>query len=139
MNAEWRERYAAWQRVTASAATASSTPAARSKSQQAYHWIKERIVERRIRLGLPARARHRSPRELGVSAVPVREAIRMLEAEGLVTFERNVGAQVAMVDEGEYVSTMQTLEPRRGRGDGAVGAAGRPPTIWRAPEPSTRR
>jgi DNA-binding GntR family transcriptional regulator len=41
--------------------------------------------------------------------VPVREAIRMLEAEGLVTFERNVGAQVAMVDEGEYVATMQVL------------------------------
>lgn len=47
--------------------------------------------------------------ELGVSAVPVREAIRLLEAEGLVTFERNVGAQVAMVDEIEYQHTMQTL------------------------------
>jgi DNA-binding GntR family transcriptional regulator len=48
-------------------------------------------------------------RELGVSVVPVREAIRRLESEGLVTFEHNVGAQVALIDEDEYVHTMQTL------------------------------
>jgi DNA-binding GntR family transcriptional regulator len=88
--------------VTAAPATA------RSKSQQAYHWIKERIASGAYgsgyRLVLASIAS-----ELGVSAVPVREAIRMLEAEGLVTFERNVGAQVAMVDEGEYVTTMQVL------------------------------
>jgi DNA-binding GntR family transcriptional regulator len=83
-------------------------PATRSKSQLAYHWIKERIAGGtygsgyRLVLGTIAA-------ELGISAVPVREAIRMLEAEGLVTFERNVGAQVAMVDEGEYVTTMQVL------------------------------
>ncbi|HEY4153440.1 MAG TPA: GntR family transcriptional regulator [Pseudolysinimonas sp.] len=82
--------------------------ATRSKSQLAYHWIKERIASGayssgyRLVLGSIAS-------ELGVSAVPVREAIRMLEAEGLVTFERNVGAQVAMVDEGEYVTTMEVL------------------------------
>ena len=47
--------------------------------------------------------------ELGMSVVPVREAIRRLEAEGLVTFERNVGAHVSLVDDGEYAHTMQTL------------------------------
>ncbi len=47
--------------------------------------------------------------DLGMSVVPVREAIRRLEAEGLVTYERNVGAQVAMVHESEYVYTMETL------------------------------
>jgi DNA-binding GntR family transcriptional regulator len=82
--------------------------ATRSKSQLAYDWIKERITTGAYgsgyRLVLGAIAA-----ELGISAVPVREAIRMLEAEGLVTFERNVGAQVAMVDEGEYVATMQVL------------------------------
>ena len=40
-----------------------------------------------------------------MSVVPVREAIRQLEAEGLVTFERNVGAQVAMVEDSEYLHT----------------------------------
>jgi DNA-binding GntR family transcriptional regulator len=79
-----------------------------SKSMLAYRWIRERIADGRLtpgtRLVLASVAG-----ELGVSVVPVREAIRRLEAEGLVTFEHNVGAQVALVDEGEYVATMQVL------------------------------
>ena len=82
--------------------------AAGSKSQQAYEAVKARIVEGtyspgyRLVLGSIAR-------DLGVSVVPVREAIRRLEAEGLVTFERNVGATVAGIDPTEYLYTMQTL------------------------------
>lgn len=79
-----------------------------SKSQRTYDWIRERIRSRDFnpgyRLVLSSIAA-----ELDVSTVPVREAIRRLEAEGLVEFERNVGARVAMVDEGEYAETMQTL------------------------------
>lgn len=79
-----------------------------SKSQLAYRWIHERIDDGRYvpgyRLVLGAIAK-----ELDVSVVPVREAIRLLEAEGLVTFEHNVGAQVAMLEESEYLYTMQTL------------------------------
>lgn len=79
-----------------------------SKAQLSYDWIKERINDGtfvpgyRLVLGQIAK-------ELDVSAVPVREAVRMLEAEGLVTFERNVGAQVALIKETEYLHTMQTL------------------------------
>jgi DNA-binding GntR family transcriptional regulator len=79
-----------------------------SKAQIAHRWITARIRDGtfspgyRLVLGQIAH-------ELDVSVVPVREAIRLLEAEGLVTFERNVGAQVAMVDESEYQHTMQTL------------------------------
>ncbi|GAB3144873.1 GntR family transcriptional regulator [Amycolatopsis stemonae] len=82
--------------------------AAMSKSRIAYEWIKARIADGtfspgfRLVLGQLAQ-------EQGVSVVPIREAIRLLEAEGLVTFERHVGAQVAMVDEREYQHTMQTL------------------------------
>ena len=36
--------------------------------------------------------------EFGVSALPVREAIRRLEAEGLVIYRANAGAQVAPID-----------------------------------------
>ncbi|MDJ0376307.1 GntR family transcriptional regulator [Cryobacterium sp. PH31-L1] len=79
-----------------------------SKSQLAYQWVKARISDGTFtpgyRLVLGAIGK-----ELGVSVVPVREAIRRLEAEGLVTFERNVGAQVAMLEETEYLYTMQTL------------------------------
>lgn len=81
---------------------------AASKSQRTYDWIRARILSREFnpgyRLVLSSIAS-----ELDVSVVPVREAIRRLEAEGLVEFERNVGARVAMVNEGEYTETMQTL------------------------------
>ncbi|MPS75542.1 MAG: GntR family transcriptional regulator, partial [Microbacterium sp.] len=84
-----------------------STVESASKSEQAYAWIRSRISAHtygpgyRLVLGPIAD-------ELGMSVVPVREAIRRLEAEGLVTFERNVGARVTLVDEGEYAHTMQT-------------------------------
>jgi DNA-binding GntR family transcriptional regulator len=79
-----------------------------SKSQQAYRWIKERIASQeftpgyRLVLGTLAG-------DLDMSVVPVREAIRQLEAEGLVTFERNVGARVSMVDDSSYRHSMQAL------------------------------
>ncbi len=79
-----------------------------SKSQLAYQSIKAKISDGSFSPGYRL-VLNRIAEELGVSAVPVREAIRMLEAEGLVTFERNVGAQVAMLDPDEYRTTMQTL------------------------------
>jgi DNA-binding GntR family transcriptional regulator len=79
-----------------------------SKSQRAYSHIAERIQDGRYSPGYRL-VLGQIAQELDVSVVPVREAIRRLEAEGLVTFEHNVGAQVALVHEGEYVVTMQTL------------------------------
>lgn len=79
-----------------------------SKSQRAYHWIKERIAGQaytpgyRLVLGSIAG-------ELDMSVVPVREAIRQLEAEGFVQFEHNVGARVAMVDDTQYRHSMEAL------------------------------
>lgn len=86
----------------------SSIVSAQSKSQRAHEWIKARIVAQdfipghRLVLGSIAT-------ELDMSVVPVREAIRQLEAAGLVTFERNVGAHVAMVDDTQYRFSMQSL------------------------------
>jgi DNA-binding GntR family transcriptional regulator len=94
--------------ATASAAQGITEITAGSKSEQAYQAIKARIVEGTYtpgyRLVLAAIAK-----DLGFSVVPVREAIRRLEAEGLVKFERNVGATVAGIDPTEYLYTMQTL------------------------------
>jgi len=79
-----------------------------SKSEAAYAIVSERINNGayspgyRLVLGTIAE-------ELGCSVVPVREAIRRLEAEGLVNFTRNVGATVAQVDSTLYLHTMQTL------------------------------
>jgi DNA-binding GntR family transcriptional regulator len=81
---------------------------ATSKSQRAYDAIRERILDSTYvpgyRLVLSTLAN-----ELDCSVVPVREAIRRLEAEGMVRFERNVGATVASVDTMLYLNTMQTL------------------------------
>lgn len=79
-----------------------------SKAQLAHRWITERITDRTYRPGhrlvlAPIAA------ELGISVVPVREAIRLLEAEGLVTFTRNVGAQVAIIDPDRYTDAMEAL------------------------------
>jgi DNA-binding GntR family transcriptional regulator len=79
-----------------------------SKSERAYAFIKSRIDDGSYTPGFRL-VLGRIAKQLDVSVVPVREAIRRLEAEGLVTFERNVGAQVAMVDEREYFYTMETL------------------------------
>lgn len=79
-----------------------------SKAQHAYEWIKVQILEQtytpghRLVLANIAQA-------LDMSVVPVREAIRRLEAEGLVTFERNVGARVSMVDGEQYRYSMEAL------------------------------
>jgi len=48
-------------------------------------------------------------KEMDVSTLPVREAIRRLEAEGYIEFVRNVGARVARLDPEEYVHTMHVL------------------------------
>ncbi|MEI4271207.1 GntR family transcriptional regulator [Klenkia sp. LSe6-5] len=79
-----------------------------SKAQLSYEWIREKITSGRFTPGYRL-VLAQIATELGVSVVPVREAVRLLEAEGLVTFVKNVGAQVALVDEAEYVHTMQTL------------------------------
>jgi DNA-binding GntR family transcriptional regulator len=83
------------------------TPA-RGKLETAYTTIRERILDgtygagsRLVIDGLAG--------ELGMSQVPVREAIRRLEAEGWIVFRRNVGAQVARFDGAAWQNTMQIL------------------------------
>ena len=79
-----------------------------NKAERAYVFIKDNITEGtygpgyRLVLGQIAN-------DLDISVVPVREAIRRLEAEGLVTFTANVGAQVVATDAREYQYTMETL------------------------------
>ena len=79
-----------------------------SKLSRAYNYLKQQISTGRFvpgyRLVLGSIAR-----DLDMSVVPVREAIRLLEAEGLVTFEHNVGAQVALINADEYISTYNAL------------------------------
>jgi DNA-binding GntR family transcriptional regulator len=88
-----------------------------SKSQLAYSHIAERIHDGRYSSGYRL-VLGQIAHELDISVVPVREGIRRLEAEGLVTFVHNIGAQVALVHEEEYITTMQTLSIVEGAATG---------------------
>jgi DNA-binding GntR family transcriptional regulator len=61
-------------------------------------------------------------KELGVSTVPVREAVRRLEAEGLVEVVRNVGATVRGLDPVEYRWAVETLAVVEGAATGMAAA-----------------
>lgn len=84
------------------------SPRAPSKQQRTYEVLRSRIMDGRYgpgyRLVIDAIAR-----ELEVSPMPVREAIRRLEAEGWVVYVRNTGAMVAEVDHGVWIETMSTM------------------------------
>jgi DNA-binding GntR family transcriptional regulator len=68
-----------------------------NKQERTYAILRDRIhsgeFQPMARLNIDALSR-----ELGVSPIPVREALRRLEAEGWVRFQPNVGAIVAPVD-----------------------------------------
>jgi DNA-binding GntR family transcriptional regulator len=83
-----------------------------NKQQRAYTELRERILNGAyspgFRLVIDSLAE-----ELEVSTLPIREAIRRLEAEGLVVFRPNAGAQVAPADPGlfeEMVMSQALLE-----------------------------
>lgn len=81
---------------------------ATSKSESAYEWIRERIRSGSFGPGYRLVLSNLAS-QLEMSVVPVREAISRLTAEGLVTFERNVGAKVAMVDASQYLVAMEVI------------------------------
>ena len=62
--------------------------------------IREKILAGEYREGEPLR-QDAVAAELGVSRIPVREALRQLETEGLVTFHAHSGAAVSMLSLGE--------------------------------------
>ena len=79
-----------------------------SKSERVYMKLREGILQGKYTPGYRF-VLDRIAREEGVSPVPVREAVRLLEAEGLVTFQRNVGAVVSAIDKHVYAETMETV------------------------------
>jgi DNA-binding GntR family transcriptional regulator len=79
-----------------------------TKQERVYQAIRERILSGAYgpgsRVVIDALAE-----EFSVSALPVREAIRRLEAEGLVIFRPNAGAQVAPAEPGVFDEEMTVL------------------------------
>lgn len=84
-----------------------------SKSELVYRDLRERIMHADFsaghRLVLARLAEHYQ-----VSPVPVREALRRLEAEGLVRYTLNIGAEVVGVNAADYTETMQVLAQLEG-------------------------
>jgi DNA-binding GntR family transcriptional regulator len=74
-----------------------------TKTDIAYRFIKKRILHGEYPPGHRL-VLERIAREADTSQVPVREAMRRLEAEGYVVYEHNAGARVAELNAVEYDS-----------------------------------
>ena len=83
-------------------------PKSLTKQERVYREVRERILSGAYgpgyRVVIDALAE-----EFEVSALPVREAIRRLEAEGLVIYRPNAGAQVAPAEPGVFDEEMTVL------------------------------
>lgn len=83
-----------------------------NKQQRAYEQLRERILSGAYSPGYRIVIDTLAD-ELGFSTLPIREAIRRLEAEGLVVFKPNAGAHVAPADPAlfeEMVTSLAVLE-----------------------------
>jgi len=79
-----------------------------SRQELAYAGMRERIRDGRYGAGSRL-VISEIAKELGTSPIPVREALRRLEAEGLVKFLHNQGAVVRRISAQDYVETLQSL------------------------------
>lgn len=83
-------------------------PETRNKQERAYGLIRERIEAGLYgpgqRLVIDSLAR-----DFEMSQVPIREALRKLEAEGWIQYQRNSGAMVTLVSREQWQSTMEVL------------------------------
>lgn len=84
-----------------------------SKADRAYASIRQSIEDGEYDPGARL-VIERLARGLGCSVVPVREAIRRLEADGHVTFTHNVGATVSTIDLDHYPETIETVAALEG-------------------------
>jgi len=78
-----------------------------TKRQKAYHHIKNRIQERTLLPGQRVVAGDIA-KEIGVSILPVREALFALESEGIVTITPHIGAVVTVLS---YEDVAGVIEP----------------------------
>jgi DNA-binding GntR family transcriptional regulator len=82
--------------------------AAAGKQERAYALLRERILSGVYSPGHKLGIRSIAD-ELGLSPMPVREAMRRLEAEGWIDYRRNHGAEVVTVDAAAASDALTTL------------------------------
>jgi DNA-binding GntR family transcriptional regulator len=81
---------------------------AKNKTQIAYEYILSRIENGLYGPGYRI-VIDQIARELSLSSIPVREAIRQLEAEGWIQYKPYTGAIVSNINEKEYLETLSVL------------------------------
>jgi DNA-binding GntR family transcriptional regulator len=92
-----------------------------SKQERVYAQLREKILNGAYGPGFRL-VIDRIADEFGVSAVPVREAVRRLEAEGLVLFRTNAGPQVAPADPSLFEETLKVFAVLEGYATGEAAA-----------------
>jgi DNA-binding GntR family transcriptional regulator len=108
-----------------------SASAPGTKTDLAYGFIKQRIIRGEYSPG------HRLvldkiSREADVSQVPVREALRRLEAEGYVVYEHNSGARVAELDATAYDGIQHVIAVLEGAATAAAAPYVTPASLQKA-------
>jgi DNA-binding GntR family transcriptional regulator len=86
-----------------------TTPSYEPLARQVARALKDAIAEGRLKPGDPIR-QEAVAKEFGISRIPVREALRQLENEGLVVHRPNSGARVAILDFEECVAIYKIRE-----------------------------
>ncbi|MFU0791831.1 MAG: GntR family transcriptional regulator [Virgibacillus proomii] len=86
-----------------------------TKKQRAYDYMKSRIIEGYYAPGQRI-VINQLVKELFTSAIPIREAVRQLEAEGLIEYQNNIGPIVTPINKDEYFNTMSVLAVMEGYG-----------------------
>lgn len=81
----------------------------RSKNERVFDLLKARIIRGELKPDEPL-VIDTLAAQLGVSAIPIREALRQLEANGFVTIAPYVGARVAPLEAASIREVFETLE-----------------------------
>jgi DNA-binding GntR family transcriptional regulator len=84
-------------------------PAMTSLADQAYDAIREKILRGQVRPGSPL-SRRRLADELGMSVLPVSDALRKLEADGLVETRARAGTRVRVPTEADIRNLYELRE-----------------------------
>lgn len=86
-----------------------STPTKRQNKQKiAYEFLRSKIVNGEWGPGYRI-VIDQVARDLGISTIPIREAIRQLEADGLIEYKPYSGAIVSGINETKYLESLSVL------------------------------
>src|SRR3954468_5954085 len=88
-----------------------------SLADEAYHAIRDEILRGQLRPGTPL-SRRRLAKQLGMSVLPVSDALRRLEEDGLVESRARVGTRVrvpSQTDVRELYELREALESQSAR------------------------